>query len=126
MPQYRVSIDRQSKKKKPPGKKGKGKGKHLVDTPSNIEENQATTTITDDSTEDADDIFNSTCAKKLKLDNLKDKEKPSTTSKEELDWCYLLFDTRVLCNIIDTIGGCPICSAKLYFFHEDFSEKLFF
>lgn len=122
MAKYRISIGRHSKKKIPPGRKGKH-----VNTPSssNIEEeNQATTTMTDnDSTTTATDeiIFNSTCAKKLKLDN--PKEKPSTTSKEQLDWCYLLFDTRVLGDIIDTIGSCPICAAKVYYFHNKDAKK---
>ena len=65
MGKYRRSINRHSKKKIPPGRKGK----HANTPSSNIEEeNQATTTMTDnhnDSTTTATDeiIFNSTCAK---------------------------------------------------------------
>ena len=60
----------------------------------------------------------STFSKKLKLDEEYIKENKSSTFTDKLEWCYLLFDTRILIDIVDTIGSCPSCSEKINFYHN--------
>ena len=35
-----------------------------------------------------------------------------------MSWCYLIIDSRILKDIIDTIGTCPKCSSKVCFDHN--------
>ena len=60
----------------------------------------------------------STCSKKLKLDEQYIREKKLSTVKNKLEWCYLLLDTSVLNDIVDTIGACPSCSEKIHLFQD--------
>ena len=42
----------------------------------------------------------------------------STCSKKLSLWCYLLFGTRILKQIIDIIGNWPECLSKVQFIHD--------
>ena len=104
MPKYRSVIKRSSKKKKRPGRWG------------NVVNNVIDIAVESSSTPVVEDV--STCSKKLKLDEQYIKEKKLNTVKNKLEWCYLLFDTSVLNDILDTIGACLSCSEKIHFFHN--------
>ena len=104
MPKYRSVIKRSSKKKKPPGRWG------------NVVNNDIDIAVEFSSTPVVEDV--STCSKKLKLDEQHIKEKKLSTVENKLEWRYLLLDTSVLSDIVDTIGACPSCSEKIHFFHN--------
>ena len=56
-------------------------------------------------------------------------EIPTTSTSESICfkklslWCYLLFDTRILKQIIDIIGACPECLSKVHIIHDVLSKK---
>ena len=108
MPKYRRKVAR-SRKKKPQGKK-------KVVTPN--KEDLITTTAAEPTNDGV-----STCSKKLKLDEEGIKKKPSTAATDDLAWCYILFDTRVLSDSINTIGSCPSCTEKIKFIHDVDAKK---
>ena len=67
----------------------------------------------------------STCSKKLKLDEKDDNmnERQNLPVKLFFIWCYLLIDTRIFQEIIDLIGRCPEFSSKVRFVHDVESKK---
>lgn len=113
-PKYRYGISRSAKKKKPPGRHGK---KHDSGTDESIVDFSNTSTPT--TTEENENV--SSCSKKLKVDEEFIKGKQSNLIEENLDnlaWCYLLFDIRVIRNMVDIIGRCPSCFEKISVFHN--------
>ena len=91
------------KKKKPPGRWG-----NVVNNDETIVNNDIGIAVESSSTLVVEDV--STCSKKLKLDEEYIKEQKLSTVENKLEWCYLLLDTSVLNDIVDTIGACPSCS----------------
>ena len=128
MGKYRAGISRSSKRKKPPGKLGQkvlsasqkeaeavnnsnSSTPDPVDFSTNINiDHQDTSTNIDQDT--------STFSKKLKLDEDYIRENKSSACTDNLEWCYLLVDTRILIDIVDTIGSCPSCSEKINCYHN--------
>ena len=90
---YRSEISRHKKKRKSPGRKKK------APPPTTIDEQEQ----------------QSSSAKKLKIDT---KRITTTQAQIIMSWCYLMIDSRILKDIIDTIGTCPKCSSKVCFDHN--------
>ena len=65
------------------------------------------------STAASTDECDSICSKKLKLDEERIKNEPTTIAKNQLVWCYLPFDIRVLSYIVDTKCSSPSCAAEI-------------
>ena len=95
----------------------------IVNDDETIVNNDIDIAVESSSTPVVEDV--STCSKKLKLDEQYIKEKKLSTDKNKLEWCYLVLDSSVLNDIVDTIGACPSCSGKIHFFHNiDVKEGL--
>ena len=116
---YRRSISR-SAKKRPPGRKRKEPSIDMEVESSEVLDASSTTT-----TEDDEQHEQSTCSKKLKLDEKDDNmnERQNLPVKLFFIWCYLLIDTRIFQEIIDLIGSCPECSSKVRFVHDVESKE---
>ena len=102
---YRAMITRNSKKRKPPCRKRKGQTV-VMDGGS---------TAVDESTTGVDEPQGSTCSKTFKITQKQAeviKTQPSPDNSLML-WSYLIVDTRVFNDIIETIGSCPDCSSKV-------------
>ena len=117
---YRRSISRSAKKKRPPGRKRKEPSIDMEVESSEVLDASSTTT-----TEDDEQHEQSTCFKKLKLDEKDDNmnERQNLPVKLFFIWCYLLIDTRIFQEIIDLIGSCPECSSKVRFVHDVESKR---
>ena len=115
MYKYRSSIiSRATKKKKSPGRKRKAPTTNV-----NASEDEAIiTTEAEVPQTTSTNINESTCSKQLKNTHRHqpDPEKSSL-------WYYLLFDIRVLNDIIDVIGSRPECSSKMSVVHDLPSKK---
>ena len=107
---YRATITRSTKKKKPPGRKRKEQ---------TVDMDGGSTTV-EESTTEVDEQERSTCSKKFKItrkqaDEIKTQPPPDNLL---MLWSYLLIDTRVFNDIIETIGSCPDCSSKVNLVHN--------
>ena len=111
-PKYRATITRNSKKKKPPGRKRKVQS---VD----MDEGSSAVTV-DESTTKVDEQERSTCSKKIKITQKEAEEIKTQSPPDNLSmlWSYLLVDTRVFNEITETVGSCPDCSSKVNLVHN--------
>ena len=103
-------MARTSKKKKPPGRKRK---EVSVDMDGG-------SLAVDESTAEVDEQDRSTCSKKLKLTQKQAEEIKTQPPPDNLLmlWSYLLVDTSIFNDIIETIGSCPDCSSKVNLVHN--------
>ena len=109
---YRATITRNSKKKKPPGRKRKVQSVDMDKGSSAVTVDKPTTEV--------DEQEWSTCSKKIKITQ-KEAEKIKTQSPPDnlsMLWSYLLVDTRVFNDIIETVGSCPDCFSKVNSVHN--------
>ena len=113
---YPATIKRNSKKK-PPGRKRKVQSVDMDEGSSSV--------IVDESTIEVDEQERSTCSKKIKILQ-KEAEKIKTQSLPDnlsILWSYLLVDTRVFNDTIETVGSCPDCSLKINLVHNMEAKK---
>ena len=99
---YRRSISRSAKKKRPPGRKRKDPSIDMEVESSEVLDASSTTT-----TEDDEQHEQSTCSKKLKLDEKDDNMNERQNLPVKLFFYMVLIDTRIFQEIIDLIGRCP-------------------
>ena len=106
---YRATITRNSKKKKPPGRKRKVQSVDMDEGSSAVTVNESTTEVNEQE--------GSPCSKKFKITQKEAEEIKTVPTRQFIDVMELfIVDTRVF-NDIETVG-CLNCSPKVNLVHN--------